>query len=54
MRVLFSYPFAVLTMILFAMAGMSAGELLIEQLCQQRVIANGLSKAAATRACERF
>lgn len=51
---LFSYPIAVLTVILLALAGLSAAEPQLEAMCQRRAEANGLSAEAARRACERL
>lgn len=54
MPTLFSYPFAVLIVILLALAGMSAAEPQLEAMCQVRTEANGLDPTDARRACERL
>lgn len=54
MRLLFSYPFAVLTVVLLAMAALSHAEPQLEAMCQARTEANGISPANARRACERL
>ena len=54
MQIFLSYPFAVLTALLLALATMSHAEPQLEALCQARTEANGISPANARRACERL
>lgn len=54
MRTINSYPVAVLTAVLLAMAALSYAEPQLEAMCQRRTEANGISAANARRACERL
>lgn len=54
MRLIFAYPVYVLIVILVAYIALSHAEPELDRLCENRVVANGLSQKAAKRACERI
>lgn len=54
MRFFFLSPFAVLIVVLAALAALSHAEPELDRLCQKQMVRNGFTQQEATNACARF